>query len=288
MLKTRFLNIFRSIFKIPFLEKILSNATQGKSKSSFLSKLPLNYTNYSSHSFRHVERNGIKYHLDISDYMEWLVYFGIEFEPRSILYSLIKPHYTIFDIGTNIGEVAMNMAKRTEGRVHAFEPDPLTAAKFKNNLHLNDFGNIVFNEIGLGDARGSFFMSPEVKNNKGGNRIIHDIHNNHHPKVHVVTLDAYVEENGINQLHLIKIDVEGFELNVLKGGVKTIEKFRPTLFIEVNDRNLRQQGSTAQELMLFLKNYYTKFRYVNGDYDVETPPKMNDCHFDIIAYSDED
>lgn len=288
MRKTKIFNFFRLIFKNQLMEKLLASLTQGGSKNSFISKLPLNYTEYKTPSYRQVERSGIKYHLDISDYMEWLVFFGIEAEPRKILYNLINANDTIFDIGANIGELTMNMAKRTNGVVHSFEPDPVVSSKLKNNVNLNDFDNIIINEIGFGDQSGYFSMSPEISNNKGGNRIINGAQANLSPTVVIQKLDDYVDQHKIKRLNLIKIDVEGYELKVLHGGVKTIEKFSPTLFIEVNDRNLRQQGDTAEKLITFVKQYYKKLQFVQPDAVMDTPPDLKNCHFDLIASSNED
>ena len=52
---------------------------------------------------------------------------------------------------------------------------------------------------------------------------------------------------------MIKIDVEGFEMKVLRGGGKTLKTFKPSLFIELDDNNLKDVGSCAKDLVKFLR-----------------------------------
>ena len=75
-------------------------------------------------------------------------------------------------------------------------------------------------------------MEPEVQNNYGGARIVVDKENS--IAINVRTLDDYVAEQSLKQIDVIKIDVEGFELNVLTGGKSSIESYRPKLFVEVH------------------------------------------------------
>ena len=127
-------------------------------------------------------------------------------------------------------------------------------------------------------------MSAEVENNKGGNRI--SSLTNHTPNIHVTTLDHYVKRKNINRIDLIKIDVEGYELNVLRGGIKSIEKFKPILFIELDDENLKQQNSSAKELIAFLKNYYNSITDAFSGEDIRVENNFSNCHTDIIARVD--
>ncbi|MBL0097746.1 MAG: hypothetical protein IPP46_15550 [Bacteroidetes bacterium] len=69
-------------------------------------------------------RHGVGYNLDISEYMEWVIYFDLNVEHRSELYPLIKPGFVIFDVGTNIGETLMSFANLVEkaDSFFGFEP----------------------------------------------------------------------------------------------------------------------------------------------------------------------
>lgn len=287
MSKTTIFNIIRSITRFGPVERLLTNYTQGKSKASFFSKIPLNYTEYKSPTFRTVQRNGINFKLDISDYIEWIVYFGLELEPRKPIFDITLKGDIVFDIGSNIGEVALRLAKHVgeNGFVHAFEPDPTIFSKLTTNVSMNSFDNIKLHQIGLGDQRATMQMAPEVSNNLGGNRIVSSgVKGN---DVQIQTLDQFVEDNNIDKIDMIKLDVEGYELKVLVGAKLTLEKYRPKLFVEVSDRNLKQQKSTAKELIsLIAKKYTTLINAENGS-PINLNQDYTDCFFDLIAYNED-
>ena len=58
-----------------------------------------------------------------------------------------------------------------------------------------------------------------------------------------------INENNIKNIDILKIDVEGYEHNVIKGAKKTIEKFRPIFFIEIDDENLKHFKTTAKNII---------------------------------------
>lgn len=91
---------------------------------------------------------------------------------------------------------------------------------------------------------------------------------------------SFISILPLNYFDNIIINEIGFDLQVLQGGVKTIEKFTPTLFIEINNRNLRQQGDTAEK--------YKKLQFVQPDAVMDTPPVLKNCYFDLTALSNED
>ena len=113
MNKTIILNFFRKLlFQNSLAEHLLYYFTNGKSLNAFAAKIPPNYYQYPTNSIRKIKRNEINYILDISDYMEWLIYFGIVVEPRKSLYALAKEANVIFDIGANVGYYPMLASRR--------------------------------------------------------------------------------------------------------------------------------------------------------------------------------
>lgn len=285
-MKTKILNFIRSIFQLKSFEILLVRLTQGMAFGSFLSKIPPNHYQYKKGTYRIANRKGINYQLDLSDIVDWFIYFGFTEQSRENLLELIAEGKTVIDIGANVGNVSLEAAQKvgSHGVIHAFEPDPNNYERLMRNLELNDFHNIIPNNLGLGHQAGEYIMATVAEGNQGMNRIVTKTGENHDlVQVQIGTLDSYVEEHQLNEVSLIKIDVEGFEFEVLKGGVQTLEKFRPTLFIELDDNNLVEQGSSAVELIQFLeKNSYAIV-------DAERNEKINskfqfeNCHFDIIA-----
>ena len=146
------LNILRLFWKIPFLEQLLVNMTIGKEFGKSITKFPPNHYQYKTGTIRRVERDGIQYELDLSDLVDWYIYFGFKEPSRMHLYELVKEGSIIMDIGANVGDISMHFAKYTgeKGQVHSFEPDPMNFARITKNLSLNNFKNIQLNNLGMG------------------------------------------------------------------------------------------------------------------------------------------
>ncbi|MBK7684492.1 MAG: FkbM family methyltransferase [Bacteroidetes bacterium] len=87
----------------------------------------------------------------------------------------------------------------------------------------------------------------------------------------------------MKKVDFIKIDVEGYEYAVLSGARETL-KSKPVLFIEVNDNSLKENKSSAKELieLLIAANYSTFYRADNGD-PISSNTNFINCHFDLIA-----
>jgi hypothetical protein len=104
-IKTQTLNQVRKIFKIPFVEAVLVRYSQNKNFDSFIAKLLPSHYLYPKGSVREVNRNGINFSLDISDLVDWHVYFGLKEMAHERLYSLCNRNDIVIDIGTNIGGI---------------------------------------------------------------------------------------------------------------------------------------------------------------------------------------
>lgn len=243
------LNQIRRANKLGFLENFIANKTQGKSLSNFWVKLLPPLESYKKGSIRTVERNGIKYRLDISDYIEYVIYFGLDAEPKRPLYSAVQNGMTVLDVGTNVGETLLNFARlNPTGVNYGFEPVPFLYEKAKYNISLNNFKNIVINNIALSDQAGRLYFELPKNQNFGSVSMAKQA-SPQSQEVKALTLDEFVDDNAIQKVDLIKIDVEGFEINVLRGAVETIHRHKPVLFIEVVDSYLLSKGSSAKHLI---------------------------------------
>lgn len=281
--KTKLLNIPRLVFRNRLMERILFSLTNGKSWDQLIARLPANYYQYPKGSMRHVDRNGFHFELDISDYMQWLIYFGIKAEPREKLYSLIKPGMVVLDIGANIGETSMAFSKLAgeNGKVISFEPDPQTFERLKKHLDLNGCANVIRVHKGLGQQEAELFLE-EGEHNSGGNRIAPG-KQTQGKKIEVTTLDRFIEENNVAKVDFIKIDVEGYEYNVLLGALKTIDRYRPSFFIELVDDFLKDQGASSKMLVELLEQKKYSIRNANDQTPVSAGTDFANTHFDIIA-----
>ncbi len=283
--KTKALNNLRQISKIPFIERQLVRRTQGLRTTDFLAKLIPNNYQYAPGTVRKCERGNIEFELDISDYMQYCIYYGLKTEPRENLYSLVVDGTTIIDVGTNIGETLLNFCLRNpRGMNLGFEPVPFLFDRASYNLKLNNIQNVNLQNCALSDEEKVLVFNMTAENNSGG-IYLSDFENemDETRTVNSCRLDHFVSGKDLLPISLIKIDVEGYEYSVLKGAEKTLEEFQPVLFVEINDHFLKRQGSSANELFEFLweKGYQTF--YADTLLEIESNKPIIREHFDIMC-----
>jgi len=132
----------------------------------------------------------------------------------------------VFDVGSNKGQF-LSMAQAvlcgSGFVVHAFEPSPITYSSLRENTEKYD--NVILNNFGLGETAGSFSLYSDAPGSGlaslSKRRLDHfGLKFNHSETVQIETLNQYCESNHIQHIDLLKLDVEGHELDVLKGGRK--------------------------------------------------------------------
>jgi FkbM family methyltransferase len=149
----------------------------------------------------------------------------------------------IFDIGANVGFVSFVLAKKYAplGSVYAFEPDEKNIKQFKENLAINSFGNVYLHECALQDNENldvlAFNIRRLIDADSNENRGISTITNIELGKVgtsmvSASTIDKKIDQLKLKRLDLIKIDVEGAEFMVIKGGINSIKKYHPIIQYE--------------------------------------------------------
>jgi FkbM family methyltransferase len=147
---------------------------------------------------------------------------------------LLQPGDVVIDAGANIGNHTVFYGQKVApgGVVYSLEPQRITFEFLCANLVLNNLINVVPMQVGAGEEEGQVHLpiaNPNVVQNFGG--LSMEGHTNGE-MVKVIPLDSL----NLTRCKLIKIDVEGMELKVIKGAEKTIRTCRPFLFVENNDR----------------------------------------------------
>ncbi len=286
--KTKCLNFFRKFFILLQIDKLLPSFIRSSRMNTLAAKLvPPNYL-YPPGSVRNAVVDGINLKLDVSDTVGHSNYFSVDEPAHKLLFKFVQPGMTAIDIGANIGATTLNLAKKvgSHGKVFSFEPSPYNFSQASINISLNNFSNIVLINQGLGNKKTTANLYNVNTNNRGMQRLLKDsAENNLYDKteVEIDTLDTSMQKYNVTNPSIIKIDVEGYELNVLKGGIETIKKYKPALFIELDDNNLKEQGSNAGDLIQFL--LALEYKIVNA----ATGNVVNDnsnhahCHFDILC-----
>jgi FkbM family methyltransferase len=192
-----------------------------------------------------------------------------EIGERKWVKRLLKPGMVFFDIGAHHGLYSL-IASRIVGRsgvVVAFEPSPRERKKMKLNLFLNSGLNIRVFPLALGEKSGEsdFFLVEGDNSGCNSLKIPNVPQKTRKIRVNVVTLDDFIETANLERLDLIKLDVEGAELSVLKGGVKSIQRFRPCFLCEVQDIRTQPWGYAAKEIVNFLMNLSYTWFFINPD-----------------------
>jgi FkbM family methyltransferase len=195
-------------------------------------------------NFATVTRRGLRWHLDLSEGIDFSIYlFGVfERSTAVTLQKLVKSGDVVFDIGANIGAHTLGLARSVgpAGRVFAFEPASFAFAKLKDNLALNPElearthpRQILLAAEPSGLAQQQIYASwPLTENNS--------VHPKHRGRLSatlgasVDTLDHFVACEGIDRVNLIKMDVDGEELQVLRGGLGILKEFQPLLVMEIS------------------------------------------------------
>lgn len=253
-IRTKIFNVARYFFTIPLLENFLAKRV---SKNGLIKKFTPPIYFFKPGTWRMVTHNGIQYRVDISKLLDYSIYFN---QVRDLawnnLFRIIEPNFNIIDAGANIGYLSLNFAKSCqEGKIFSFEPDSETFESLQTNVQLNNFKNINIYKCALGEAKKSGELFRLYINNPGANRIL-----DRRPEksissevVQIETLDNLDNKIHFERIDLIKIDVEGFEMFVLKGAIELIKRWRPILFLELVDINLREQNCSALEVLKFIK-----------------------------------
>jgi FkbM family methyltransferase len=171
--------------------------------------------------------------------------------------NLIYYESTVLDLGANTGNHSIFYAKYTRAaRVYAFEPDATAIRLLRKTVEANAFqGKIDLCHLGvaIGDAAGTVYLGGQPENNLGGTYFVPVRYFDDALAVTCVPLDSLALAGPIS---LIKIDVEGMEMAVLAGAKILIEEHRPSIAIEIHERNERRFWDWVEQNQYQVINLY--------------------------------
>jgi FkbM family methyltransferase len=192
---------------------------------------------------------------------------------------LLGTDLTVLDIGANMGTYSLALARfvGARGKVHSFEPQRVLFHLLAGSVALNSLTNVHCHHVALGDREGQLeipqfdysqplnfgsieFSSEQVEP-------LHQIRGHDPVKIDHVPLRA-LDQFGFDPVHLMKIDVEGMELNVLQGAMETLKRFKPVLYVEF----FKSDKAALQQLITGL-GYAT---YENGPNFLCIPAHLTD------------
>jgi FkbM family methyltransferase len=201
-------------------------------------------------------RRGVKWSLDLDEGVQFALYLGLyERGTSAALRRLCPANGIVLDVGANIGALALPLAAAlsTGGRVIAVEPADQAYGRLCRNVALNPLVTdrlqmLHLALVGAGDrADERYFASwPLAVSNH-----VHPVHQGvpQASTARASTLDALVRELALTRVDLIKLDVDGHELAVLRGGRNTLAQLRPTVVFEFCPYLLDELGESPHALL---------------------------------------
>jgi len=229
---------------------------------------------------------GARMECKLPDLLQSRVYFFGVWEPQitSFMRQRLSPGDTFIDVGANVGYYTLLAASIVgdNGKVCAIEASPSIFKRLQYNVSLNPFHNIELLNVAASDRIGvlKIFLGPQnnicltttdaCEAERRGNQL--------EAQVRARPLHAIVKEKTLLRVRLIKIDVEGAELSVIRGIARLLPSFsdRTEWVLEVNPQALRSQGSCADELLKCFRDAGYKLYVISNDYsndDYVSPPK---------------
>lgn len=191
--------------------------------------------------------SAIKKQIYFQGYFEWA-------ETRFLRRSL-KPGDVFVDVGANIGWHSLVAASRVgaAGRVHAFEPVSSTFDELASNIALNHFDQVVMHKFGLSDCDGVVDIFGNKDSDSGGNSLIHGEGYSILEKIRIRRGEDVLTELGVDRIDLLKVDVEGAEIMVLRGLQRFFDEGRiRAMLLEINPIHLHAAKSSPQEIFDFV------------------------------------
>lgn len=194
------------------------------------------------------------------------------------------------DVGGNIGANTIPLAvKYPHIEFYCYEPHPDIFARLKSNIKLNNLNNVEPSNFAISNVENKttkFFAQKNIDNmGKSSLKLNSDIKDHVEISVPTIKIDSMFVDS-VDPILLIKIDTQGTEFQVLESAASTIEKFRPAIFFELEDRYYADEERITTKKAL--KEFFDSLKYslFNISKGVDFYPKVDitkNYHGDILA-----
>lgn len=187
-------------------------------------------------------------YIDDKDSLELAKRGVYEYEETRLVKKLVKNDFTVLDIGANIGYFTLILAKQAR-EVHAFEPEPRNFQILQKNVELNGISNAKLYNAAVTEKGGTSTL--HLCNT---NRGMHRIYQSHWCNEGTIDVQTIRIDDMIDHVDLVKIDVEGAELGVLKGMKNLLEKKKTTVLMEFHPPSIMEYGAKPRDVYDFMKS----------------------------------
>ncbi len=199
--------------------------------------------------------------LDFSDRMQAMYFLTGLYEPQTILAAgrvLANKNAPVYlDVGANVGLMGLQIFSRHPTiKAHLFEPDPKVFQALSRNIAANSLNQFKLNNLAVSDrsdTRLRFSQSLQASESGWGRLQNQNNSKDLSIEVNCQSLDDYLNLHSISEVDLLKIDVEGAEMQVLKGALTSLKgKKIKNIICEINEEALTAFGNSGQDIKDFL------------------------------------
>lgn len=229
----------------------------------------------------YIKRKNIHWQLDINEGIDLsiLLFGGFELDSMRIYKNISKlGDITFFDIGANIGSHSLLMASilSNQSKIHSFEPTDFAYKKFLNNLSLNKeiSKKILLNQTFLSNTTDG--MPSEIYSSwKLLDKNV-EKHRHHHglkkstKGADTISIDNYCNNHQITKVHFMKLDVDGFEIDVLKGAKGLFKVDKPIVLFEYAPYVHDEMGNNPLDILNFFYNHMYKIFYAKNLKEIDS------------------
>lgn len=193
--------------------------------------------------------------LDVGDYIQYWMYVNGAYETSYLKFirnNLIIKGGAVVDAGANVGSYTLNLYDKAD-HIIAIEASGSNAAFIQSVCALNHIKNVRVYNNALYKTDGELIELYVSNDTCGNNSMYKTTGYSEIESVQTLTIDTICTENAVNDIRLIKIDIEGAEYNCLLGAQKTIERYRPIVLCEFNRMAAEAAGYDLSLLYDFFK-----------------------------------
>lgn len=225
---------------------------------------------------------GLLMEVSVNDHIEkYLFWYGV-YEKKEVntMQTLLQTDSVVVDIGANIGYYSLMAAEKiTAGHIYCVEPVTKNMEKLKRNISLNKFTVIHPVQAVISNTSGNatIYISSDDNSGMSGLKPAENF-SGFSETIKCLTLDKATIDYNLPKIDLVKIDVEGSEINVLHGMAKTRAEQKPVILIEVSANTLSMYHEKAESIyrILFADNYTAyKVADINVLQRINTPEEAD-------------
>ena len=232
-------------------------------------------------------KQGFELLIDLRSQMHASAYWRAMYDTALVkkFISLFKEDWVVIDVGANIGYYTIPFALHIpeKGYVYAFEPQSENYKHLNLALKKNKCTHYQTFDLGLGATQETIGISTREDGITGNAVILKEslkvkLDYEETEKIEVIPFDQFVDQNDLKRCDFIKLDIEGYEIDFLKGARQSIKKFRPIIYgefsnyyINLFNQDMKEVWQLCHELSYNIyapinKRDLTKFTRINEHY----------------------